>query len=355
MWQFAEAVRGLADGCQQLGIPVTGGNVSFYNQTGAAAIHPTPVVGVLGIFDDVARRVPMGFAPPVGEGDVLFLLGETSCELSGSEWAWVTHGHLGGRPPRVDLVREQRLGALMARASQAGHLGSAHDLSDGGLAQALAESCLRRNVGAKVALPDDGSTPFVFLFSESASRVLVSIPLGHEKAFAALAADYGVPCTAIGVTSHEHVLEVRGEFVVPLDELRAAWSATLPRLFGGAAELANRHGDPEGAAEPQSPPLATPEAAAEPAPATDAEAEPETTDDAESARSVTLELSEPKTAEPHDDEPDEPDDPIEPESPAEPAAAAAASADEADDEADEEEDDGEVADEDAGDPEKPQA
>src|SRR4051794_30566137 len=107
MWQFAEAVRGLADGCQQLGTPVTGGNVSFYNQTGAAAIHPTPVVGVLGVFDDVARRIPMGFpslnagsegSGATGDGDQIFLLGETACELSGSEWAWVTHGHLGGRP-----------------------------------------------------------------------------------------------------------------------------------------------------------------------------------------------------------------------------------------------------------------
>src|SRR4029450_2906556 len=91
MWQFAEAVRGLADGCQELGIPVTGGNVSFYNQTGAVAIHPTPIVGVLGVLEDVARRIPMGFSH---EDDLLFLLGETTAEFSGSEWAWVTHNHL---------------------------------------------------------------------------------------------------------------------------------------------------------------------------------------------------------------------------------------------------------------------
>ena len=95
---YVEAVRGLADGCQQLGIPVTGGNVSFYNQTGAAAIHPTPVVGVLGVLDDVAQRVPMGFAPTTGaDHDLIFLLGETRLELSGSEWAWVEHKHLGDR------------------------------------------------------------------------------------------------------------------------------------------------------------------------------------------------------------------------------------------------------------------
>ena len=254
MWQFAEAVRGLADGCLQLGTPVTGGNVSFYNQTGAAAIHPTPVVGVLGIFDDVARRIPMGFPRPANaEGDLLFLLGETATELSGSEWAWVTHGHLGGRPPKVDLAHEQRLGALMARASRAGHVNAAHDLSDGGLAQVLVESCLRHNVGARIALPDDGTSPFVYLFSESAGRALVAVPRGHDKAFVALAAEYGVPCTPLGVTAAEPVLDVRDTFAIPLDEVRAAWSATLPALFGGPAELANRHGDPEHAADPAAP------------------------------------------------------------------------------------------------------
>jgi hypothetical protein len=253
MWQFAEAVRGLADGCQQLGTPVTGGNVSFYNQTGAAAIHPTPVVGVLGVFDDVARRVPMGFQPPTGDGDLLFLLGDTDVELSGSEWAWVMHGHLGGRPPKVDLAHEQRLGALMGRASQTGLVSAAHDLSDGGLSQVLVESCLRRNVGARVSLPQDGTSAFVYLFSESAGRALVAVPRGHAKAFAALAAEFGVTCNPIGVTQHEPVLEVLDEFTLPLDEVREAWSSTLPKLFGGAAELANRHGDPEHAADPTAP------------------------------------------------------------------------------------------------------
>jgi phosphoribosylformylglycinamidine synthase II len=253
MWQFAEAVRGLADGCQQLGIPVTGGNVSFYNQTGAAAIHPTPVVGVLGMFDNVARRIPMGFPLPTGGGDVLFLLGDTYCELSGSEWAWVAHGHLGGRPPVVDLAKEQRLGALMGRASQARLVNAAHDLSDGGLAQVLVESCLRYDVGARIELPADGNSAFVHLFSESAARALVAVPESKFAAFAALAAEYGVPCHPIGTTTHEPALELQDEFAIPLDELRQAWSETLPKLFGGAAELANRHGDPEHAADPSAP------------------------------------------------------------------------------------------------------
>ncbi|GLY99309.1 phosphoribosylformylglycinamidine synthase subunit PurL [Actinoplanes sp. NBRC 103695] len=268
MWQFAEAVRGLADGCLQLGIPMTGGNVSFYNQTGAAAIHPTPVVGVLGILDDVARRTPMGFPPPpTAEGDLLYLLGETRCELSGSEWAWVEHAHLGGRPPQVDLAHEQALGKLLAQASRAGHVSAAHDLSDGGLAQVLAESALRRNIGARVALPE-GHPSFVWLFSESAGRVLVAVPRGHDKAFEAAARDLGVPATPIGATSADPVLEFVNEFTIPLDELRAAHTATLPRLFGGVAELANRHGDPEHAANPDL------DGAAEPATAQSAIAEP---------------------------------------------------------------------------------
>lgn len=225
MWQFAEAVRGLADGCQELGIPVTGGNVSFYNQTGAVAIHPTPIVGVLGVLEDVAKRIPMGFSH---EGDILFLLGETTAEFSGSEWAWVMHEHLGGRPPKVDFGREQAIAGLMARAAESELVRSAHDLSDGGLAQALVESCLRKGIGASVAVGED---PFVALFSESASRVLVSVPIGHRQAFEALVAEQEIPLTVLGATGGK-ALVVKDQFEVPLDELRSAWSDTLPKLFG---------------------------------------------------------------------------------------------------------------------------
>jgi phosphoribosylformylglycinamidine synthase len=225
MWQFAEAVRGLADGCQELGIPVTGGNVSFYNQTGAVAIHPTPIVGVLGIIDDVAKRIPMGFSH---DGDLLFLLGETANEFSGSEWAWVTHQHLGGRPPKVDFGREQALAGFMARAAELGLVRCAHDLSEGGLAQALAESCLRKGIGASVAV---GEEAFVALFSESASRVLVAVPIGLRQAFEALVAESEIPLTGLGATGGT-ALVVKDQFEVPLDELRAAWSSTLPKLFG---------------------------------------------------------------------------------------------------------------------------
>ncbi|HEV7897171.1 MAG TPA: phosphoribosylformylglycinamidine synthase subunit PurL [Planosporangium sp.] len=229
MWQFAEAVRGLADGCQELGIPVTGGNVSFYNQTGAAPINPTPVVGVLGVLRDVAYRVPMGFS---ADGDVLILLGQTRVELSGSEWAWVEHGHLGGRPPVVDLAAEKLLASVLATAAERGHLGAAHDLSDGGLAQVLVESCLRHNLGAAIS-PPDGVDPFVLLFSESAGRALVAVPRGHEEAFGALCAENNLAHARIGVVDgRSGSLEVSDQFRIPLAELRQAYSLTLPGLFG---------------------------------------------------------------------------------------------------------------------------
>jgi phosphoribosylformylglycinamidine synthase len=234
MWQFAEAVRGLADGCAVLGIPVTGGNVSFYNSTGAAAIHPTPIVGVLGVLEDVTQRIPMGFAH---DGDVLILVGETKVELSGSEWAWVTHHHLGGLPPHPDLAAERLLGEVIAAAAKVGHLNAAHDLSDGGLAQALVESCLRKGIGARVAVPD-GVDPFVLLFSESAGRALVAVPRGHEKAFTGLCDERGLPWTPLGVVDTKAgALDVRGLFSVPLAELREVWTGTLPALFGGLSTV----------------------------------------------------------------------------------------------------------------------
>lgn len=232
MWQFDEAVRGLADGCRVLGVPVTGGNVSFYNQTGDTPIHPTPVVGVLGVMDDVTRRTPSGWG---AEGLALYLLGTTREELSGSEWAWVEHGHLGGRPPVVDLDAERRLGEILVNASRDGLLDAAHDLSDGGLGQVLVEASLRFGVGARVWLDEvcerDGVDPFVALFSESAARVLVAVPRSEEVRFTDMCSARRFPHARIGVTDDSGVLEVQGQFEVPLEELRAAWQSTLPAAF----------------------------------------------------------------------------------------------------------------------------
>src|SRR5580692_3914042 len=228
MWQFAEAVRGLADGCAALGVPVTGGNVSFYNQTGTAAVHPTPVIGVLGVHDDVRRRLSIGFGTVDGSGTELVLLGRTGAEFGGSAWAHVVHGHLGGRPPAPDLPAEQRLAGLLAAAASAGLLAAAHDLSDGGLAVALAESCLRGGTGFRVRLLGD---PFTALFSESAARAVVAVRPGALAGFDALREAHGVPGETIGLAGGEDLV-VEGWFAIPLAELAAVHAGALPALFG---------------------------------------------------------------------------------------------------------------------------
>ena len=225
MWQFSEAVRGLADGCAALGVPVTGGNVSFYNQTDETPIHPTPVVGVLGVHADVTRRVPIGLRT---EGAPIVLLGRTRAEFGGSAWAQVIHGHCGGRPPEADLAAERALAEVLTAAAAEGLLEAAHDLSEGGLAIALAECCLDQGVGCQVALQGD---PFTQLFSESAARAVVAVRPGSERRFAALAARHGVPAGELGVAGGDSLV-VQGSFDVPVDELAAAHRGTLPSLFG---------------------------------------------------------------------------------------------------------------------------
>ncbi|MBV9381226.1 MAG: phosphoribosylformylglycinamidine synthase subunit PurL, partial [Streptosporangiaceae bacterium] len=225
MWQLAEAVRGLADGCAALSIPVTGGNVSLYNQTGTTAIHPTPVIGVLGVLADVRRRVPSGFA---ADGADIMLLGRTRPEFGGSAWAHLLHGHLGGRPPEPDLDAERRLAGLIAAAAAAGLLCAAHDLSDGGLAVALAESCLSGGRGCRAELPGEA---FTYLFAESAARAVAAPRPGLAGEFRSLCDEHGVPAERIGVTGGDS-LDIGGCFSIPLAELSAAHTRTLPALFG---------------------------------------------------------------------------------------------------------------------------
>ena len=238
MWQFGQAVDGLADACLELGVPVTGGNVSFYNQTGDVPIFPTPVVGVLGIIDDVARRIPSGWQDA---GENIYLLGVTSTELSGSAWAGTVHGHLGGRPPAVDLAQEKRLAELIHAASQQELVSSAHDLSSGGLGQALAEAVMRFGVGARVWLREimerDGVDAATALFSESTGRVIVSVPREEDVKFRGLCEGRGYPVLRIGVTDpaadgDEPALEIQDVFTLTVSELRARSQATLPAVFG---------------------------------------------------------------------------------------------------------------------------
>lgn len=234
MWQFGQTVDGLADGCYELGTPVTGGNVSFYNQTGDVPIHPTPLVGVLGIIDDVSRRIPSGWQD---EGQNIYLLGTTSTELSGSAWAETVHQHLGGLPPKVDLAGEKRLAGLLGAARDEWLISSAHDVSEGGLAQALAEGVSRFGVGARVWLNEiierDGVDAASALFSESTGRVIVTVPREDDVKFRGLCEGRDYPVMRIGVTDSEGAkLEVQDVFTVPIAEIRERSQATLPAAFG---------------------------------------------------------------------------------------------------------------------------
>ncbi len=222
MWQFVEAIEGLVEGCRELGLPVTGGNVSFYNQTGTTAILPTPTVGMLGVIDDVRLRVPSGFAR---ENESLYLLGETRDELAGSAWAEVVHDHLGGWPPIVDLDHEKRLALALVTASRRKLFTSAHDLADGGLSQALVESCLRHGIGARVWLPEDADAA-AYLFSESAGRVLVSLPPDRAGELTSLCDEHGLPLTQLGITEGGELV-VDQQFSLTLSELSEVWRAPM--------------------------------------------------------------------------------------------------------------------------------
>ena len=241
MWQFEQAVTGLADACLEMSTPVTGGNVSFYNQTGDVAIHPTPVIGVLGVIDDVERRTPMAWAE---DGELIYVLGTTRDELAGSEWAHAVHNHLGGLPPVLDLSAEKTLAEILVAGSRDGMLSAAHDVSDGGIVQTLAEMAMRSNIGARVWVPDN-LDPFVFLWSESATRAVVVVPRSEELRFTEMCAARNFEATRIGVVdsgqgaeqgSDDQVLAIDGIYgstvVWPLGDLRTASEATLPALFG---------------------------------------------------------------------------------------------------------------------------
>ena len=234
MWQFAEAVRGLADACLELEVPVTGGNVSLYNQTGTTPIHPTPVVAVLGVIDTVDRRLPSGWQD---DGENIYLLGATRDELDGSIWADVIHGHLGGLPPTPDLAAEKALAGLMVVAARDGLVTSAHDVSAGGLFATLSEAVLRRGVGARIwlseVLEENNIDHTAALFSESAARMVVTVAREDDVKFRGLCAGRSVKVARIGVTElPSRTLDIAELFSLSLDELDAARRGTLPTVLG---------------------------------------------------------------------------------------------------------------------------
>jgi phosphoribosylformylglycinamidine synthase len=222
MWQFSESVRALADGALEMGLPVTGGNVSFYNQTGAVAILPTPVIGVLGVIDDVRRAIPLSYKKA---GLELILLGETWEDFDGGEWAHLQK-HLGGLPPQVNLKHEMRLGKLMSDARD--QIAAAHDLSDGGFAVAISEMALGAKVGATVNIPEDH---FVHLFSETPGRILVAIESEKIGELIGRAIDLEITTTRIGKTGGDQLI-FENLFSISIAEMSEVNCATLPRLFG---------------------------------------------------------------------------------------------------------------------------
>jgi phosphoribosylformylglycinamidine synthase len=234
MWQLVEAVEGIADACKALDIPITGGNVSLYNETDGRAIYPTPILGVVGLIDDVSRVVTRAFTRA---GDAIVLLGEDRGELGGSEYLKAVHGIVAGDAPELDLEREAALQRVVIEGIRAGLIRSAHDCSDGGFAIAIAECCFDANgVGAQVDTP--GNDPTAALFSESASRVIVSVSPEDEPALIARAGAAGVPARRIGATGGDRLrISISREPVIDVGvaEAERIWSTSIEKHFQVAA------------------------------------------------------------------------------------------------------------------------
>ena len=225
MWQFARAVDGIRDACERFDVPITGGNVSFYNETEGEGIYPTPVVGVVGILEDATKRVTHYFR---ADGDIVYLMGVTDEELGASEYLKLVRGRNEGRPPRLDLGTEAALQSFTREAASRGLMHSAHDLSDGGLGVAIAESLfgpLGETMGATIALETPRRADGV-LFSETQSRILTSVPAAAAEAFLALAEEHGVPVQRIGAVGGDKLeIRVNGASAIStnVDELREVW------------------------------------------------------------------------------------------------------------------------------------
>jgi phosphoribosylformylglycinamidine synthase len=203
-----------------MGLPVTGGNVSFYNQTGEVAILPTPVIGVLGVIDDVRTRTPMSFDRA---GLELYLIGASDENLSGSEWAYL-HGMRGGQAPTADLQREMRLIKLLVKGRTEKIFSAAHDLSQGGLTASLTEMVLRHNVGATITLANPGMN----LLVETPGRVVVAVEAAKTAALKEAAGDILLTC--LGTTGGDAL--IINDVEISLDELRIAHTSTFQKLFG---------------------------------------------------------------------------------------------------------------------------
>ena len=236
MWQFAEVVDGMAAACRALELPVIGGNVSFYNESDGTDIHPTPVVGVVGLIDRLDDRPPAAALSP---GRRIVVLGDTAAELGGSEWAAGRHDLLGGMPPAADLAAGARLCGLVAALVGERAVAGVHDCSDGGLAVALAEMAIAGACGFDVSPAGSlsGIVPAVACFAESANRVVVAVDEGRADEILGRAAAAGVPAVVIGIAGGERLVWA-GAFDIALADAERAWRDALPAaLAGGVAPV----------------------------------------------------------------------------------------------------------------------
>lgn len=228
-WQFQQAVQGMSRACEALETPVTGGNVSFHNETSGEAIFPTPVVGMVGLLEDVKSHCPVGWK---GDGQAIYLVGELAGSLAGSEYLYVCWGKLAGKMPLPDLQRARHLHRFLEEAAAQALLSSAHDLSDGGLAVALAECCIAGGKGAELTLPlPESARVDELLFGESQSRVVLSLPPEREEALKEKARQYSLPLYRLGVTGGKVLtihIENTGSINLPLPEIVKTWEEVLP-------------------------------------------------------------------------------------------------------------------------------
>jgi len=234
MWQFAEAVDGIAEACRALGIPVVGGNVSFYNETLGRAILPTPIVGVVGLLEDAERRTTQWFKEP---GDVVVLLGEPAGRLGGSEYLATLHGRVSGPLAPLDLDRERAVQAACLAAIEAGWVRSAHDCAEGGLAVTLAECCVTgpRRLGAEVTL-DARDRLDELLFGEAPSRIVVSVPPAEQARLARILREWAVPMTVLGRVGGDRLTIAVGDTLgvaLDVDAMAAAFDGGLSQSLEG--------------------------------------------------------------------------------------------------------------------------
>jgi phosphoribosylformylglycinamidine synthase len=230
-WQLEKSADGISEACRVFETPVTGGNVSLYNENAKGAIYPTPVIGMVGLVKDIDHITTQSFKQA---GDQIILLGETKAELGGSEFQYVVHGVTEGRPPQIDLQVEKALHATVLEAIRAGKVSSAHDLSEGGLAVALSESAISGKLGAKVAV-DTALRTDIALFSESQSRVLLSAKAADVDAILAIAKANGTPATVIGEVVAEANIQIQVNGQTAIDTavatIESTWREAIPCLM----------------------------------------------------------------------------------------------------------------------------